>query len=778
MKKINKFAKIILVIALLFSQFGNVAKVLADEITNRDLDVSLEQIVNNNKVSGYTLTYSSLNGNYDETEIVDDEIIDKTYDIVLTSSFTYLDESTSDDVVNNINDVTGETLNNSKSTYDLAPISSDYNGTFNLNIKVLDGEETLYDGDLTYIVDNISSGLTGKLNGSISPTSEESGKGTFEVAEATTYQNTLSILGGDLNPNSNYIVVYTDGTESAEMTAGELLTFTIEGSSIDLTNKLSGNYSISDSIQIKEVKESEVVNTYTYDYESSIEYENEVDNDSLFSDMYERTFSEGYVRSSARNLYYEEGRILTVGEIIEGFTLDGEVTITDSEGNVVEDPDEELKNGYTITFTCGETVSYEVIVYGDATDDNNFDKDDVEKAIDGYLEEEKILSMDISGEEDEERGIVTFDDISLFGMFFNKNEIEEFEENENLTLGLGDVPAEAYVGDEIEINVLVNSEELEDYINSIDGKLTLSDNLELSDIKIGDDQVGSYKDNHFVVVSPNLKNGDVFVTLVFTATGEGEGTISLTGDIAKEAEIYEFDELNATFDIIRNISSNSYLESLSADVGTFDKEFDRDVTEYTLTVPYDTTTVILSGALADVYSSVTGLTEYTLNGDKTVATITVTAEDGSTRTYIVNIVKEAATPIVYYPSSDNYLKELSIDGYEIDFDKDVTEYKIDVKSDVDSLDIKAIANDWRSTVVITGNENFKAGENVVTITVTAENGATKEYKIIVNKAEKKKTIIDEEKGNTVEKIIIIGLIILVVLGLLYLIFKKDEDDDK
>ncbi len=781
MKKINKFTKIILVIVLLFSQFGNAAKVLADEITNRDLDVSLEQIVDeNNKVSGYTLTYSSLNGNYDETEIVDDEEIDKTYDIVLTSSFTYLDGSTSEEVVNTIEDVTGKTLNNDKSTYNLGPISSDYNGVFNLNIKALDGEEVIYTTDLTYEANNISSGLTGKLNGSISPISEENGKGTYEVSEATTYMNTLSILGGELNPNSNYIVVYTDGTESAEMTAAELLAFVIEGSSIDLSSKLSGSYSINDSIQIKEVKDGEVVNTYAYDYEASIEYENEVDNDSIFSEMYERTFYDGYMVLSARNLYDEEGRILTVGDIVNGFTLDGEIEITDNEGNTVslEDTEAELKNGYVLTFTCGETVSYEVIVFGDATDDNNFDKDDIEKVIESYLEEEKLVSMDLAvAEEEEELGVITFDDIALANMFFNQNYYEEYEENENLTLGLGDVPAEAYVGDKIEINVLVNSEEATEYINGIDGNLTLSDNLELSEVKVNDDQISSYKDNHFVVVSPSLKNGDVIVTLVFTATGEGEGTISLTGNMAKEADIYEFDELNASFNIIRNISSNSYLESLNADVGTFDKDFDKDVTEYTLTVPYDTQKVILSGALADIYSSVTGLTEYVLGGEKTVATITVTAEDGSTRTYIVNIVKEAAKPIVYYQSSDNYLKELSIDGYEIDFDKDVTEYKIDVKNNVDSLDIKAIANDWRSTVVITGNENFKVGENVVTITVTAENGSTKEYKIVVNKADKKKTIIDDdEKGSKIEKIIIIGLIVLVVLGLLYLIFKKDEEE--
>ena len=153
------------------------------------------------------------------------------------------------------------------------------------------------------------------------------------------------------------------------------------------------------------------------------------------------------------------------------------------------------------------------------------------------------------------------------------------------------------------------------------------------------------------------------------------------------------------------------------------------------------------------------------------------------KVYTVYIIKEAkpenvATPVTYYYSSNNYLKSLEIDGYEITFNKETNEYKITVKGDVTSLDIKAIPEDSRARVEITGNEKFKKGNNTVTITVTAEDGSTREYKITANKESEKKEALTEIEGNsnTAEKVVIIILIILVVLGLLYLIFKKDEQE--
>lgn len=128
-------------------------------------------------------------------------------------------------------------------------------------------------------------------------------------------------------------------------------------------------------------------------------------------------------------------------------------------------------------------------------------------------------------------------------------------------------------------------------------------------------------------------------------------------------------------------------------------------------------------------------------------------------------------------SDDNYIKELTISGYPIDFDMYKYEYAIKVKNSVNSLDLNVVLHSSLASYKIEGNEKFKVGDNTVTIKVTAEDGSTRDYKIKVTKA-KKVTTEDEEEEETSKssKAIIIVLIVLVIIGLIYVIFKDDEED--
>ena len=432
-------------------------------------------------------------------------------------------------------------------------------------------------------------------------------------------------------------------------------------------------------------------------------------------------------------------------------------------------------------FKKGTKVTYTVVVIGDNNNDNNFNEDDMKPTMNDYLEGNKVLSMDVIKEDSDEDGLLTFEDIMRLNTELNP--ATSGDANTNLGLVYGELPKEIYVGDTFKLNVLVKSENTSDYINGINALVTTGNNLKLTNVTYNSNLIGTFKDNNLVAAGTDLKNEEVLLTLEFTAIKEGKDSITLSGSIAKNENIQGFENLTTEVNVIRKISSNNNLSSLKASVGTFDIAFDKDVTVYTLTVPYGTESVILSGSLEDITSTVDGLIEYKLTDDKTTANITVVAEDGTIKVYTVYIIKEAkpenvATPVTYYYSSNNYLKSLEIDGYEITFNKEINEYKITVKSDVTSLDIKAIPEDSRARVEITGNEKFKKGNNTVTITVTAEDGSTREYKITANKESEKKEALTEIEGNsnTAEKVVIIILIILVVLGLLYLIFKKDEQE--
>lgn len=783
MKKMKKISKIFLVLTMIFSQLSSVVTVLADEVVSKPLETSLSVATDEELgyIKEYNLTYKSEKQDYEE---------EKEYTIELEPSFKYLN-----DTIENGNKIiltkTGYELNNETNTQKINPIYEYYNGEFKLKITVKDSASVIYEKDISYMISTVNSGLVGVLyngeNNPIEPTSETIGvvsTGEYTVSEEKEYTQNLIIEPGNLSPNSNYRV----SVNSIEIMTGsgnEIVNTIFDGSITDTTSSLGGLYTTSDTVTIEELNENnEAINTINYTYNASINYNK--DNDRELSRLTGLNFQNGYLYEEAIG-YNNSDKVTYIEEIIGNLiNTDIELSIYDENNELLDLTNEEVinsevKNNYKLVFKKGTEVTYTVVVLGDNTNDNNFNKDDMKPTMDDYLEGNKVLSMDVVKGDSDEKGLLTFEDIMKLNTELNP--ITSGDANINLGLVYGELPKVIYVGDTFKLNVLVNSENASDYINGINALVTTGNNLKLTNVTYNSNLIGTFKDNALVAAGTDLTNGEVLLTLEFTAIAEGKDSITLSGSIAKNENIQEFESLATEINVIRKISSNNNLSSLNANVGTFDIAFDKDVTVYTLTVPFDTESVILSGSLEDVNSTVDGLIEYKLTGDKTTANITVVAEDGTIKVYTVYIVKEAkpenvATPVTYYYSSNNYLKSLEIDGYEITFDKETNEYKITVKSDVTSLNIKAIPEDSRARVEITGNEKFKKGNNTVTITVTAEDGSTREYKITVNKESEKKEALTEIEGssNTAEKVVIIILIILVVLGLLYLIFKKDEQE--
>ena len=719
-KKLIKISKIFLVLTLIFSQLSSITKVLADEITNDDI------------------------------------------------------------LVNNIENIEEET------------------------------NALAVDGYLNYLEDESLMSLVGVKDENI-----------FKyTVDAKVYTQILTISGDDIDDNTLYSVKVNE-KDSIKMTGSVLKSAKLEGTITDLTNSFNTIIKYTDKVEITEVQNTETTEStgtqttekepIVLEYNAVLVYEEQGNSfDEALTVLYDGyTFNNGNLIVNAKDL-----PLLPVVPSVEylygklnennGITLE----ISDREGNTItlaetleEETSEEVvehlvKNGYTLKFTKGLSISsYSVIVMGDITDDSIFDKDDMKPTMDGYLAEENIPARDlylsshetdVPGEFEEDTfGTITFEDIMTINGYLNPVQIDDTQDvqndNNDLSLILDVDNTKLYVGDTLKVNVIVKSNNIQDYINGITGLISNDDKVKLLGITFNEKFIGTYNDeNSFVGAGSNLVNDETIMTLEFMAISEGKSTISVTGMTASDMNISDFDELTIDVEISRKSSVNN-LSSLNSDIGTFDTVFDKDVTVYTLTVPSDAKEVILSGSLEDPLSTVDGLYKYELNEDKTTAIITVTAEDGSIKAYTVYIIKErpvVATPVVYYYSSNNYLKLLDIDGYELDFNRDVTDYQISVDSDVKSLDITAVAEDSRARVEITGNEGFKTGKNTVVITVKAENGDIREYKLLVNKDSDKSNLteVEEDSSNTAEKVVIIILIILVVFGLLYLIFKKDDDD--
>ena len=120
-------------------------------------------------------------------------------------------------------------------------------------------------------------------------------------------------------------------------------------------------------------------------------------------------------------------------------------------------------------------------------------------------------------------------------------------------------------------------------------------------------------------------------------------------------------------------------------------------------------------------------------------------------------------------SSNNYLKSLSVEGYELtpEFNRQQDTYTIYVKDDsINSFNILAESDDETAKIDGIGNVTISAEQRIINIKVTAENGDLKVYTIKVENEKNKKTE-GESSINFIVIAIIIVIIIAVIVTLLY-----------
>ena len=152
---------------------------------------------------------------------------------------------------------------------------------------------------------------------------------------------------------------------------------------------------------------------------------------------------------------------------------------------------------------------------------------------------------------------------------------------------------------------------------------------------------------------------------------------------------------------------------------------------------------VLSGSAEDFWESSQTVTFSAKKEGK--ATITVTPIDAAdydtgdsftqsrsiTITVGSNGTKESIDINKTY-SANNNLKYLDVVGYDLEpvFNKDTLEYKLKLESSVTSINVKASAEDSEATIKGVGEIAVSEGINTIEITVVAENGNEKTYKII------------------------------------------------
>lgn len=217
-----------------------------------------------------------------------------------------------------------------------------------------------------------------------------------------------------------------------------------------------------------------------------------------------------------------------------------------------------------------------------------------------------------------------------------------------------------------------------------------------------------------------------------------------------------------------NKSNAKELSSLTVEQYKLEPDFSPDITEYSLTVGKDVEDLVIEAVAADENATVeiTGNNGLLL-GENTV-NIKVTAEDGTVRTYKINVTKVEEVGLK--------LSELTIENYVLtpEFSSDVYEYTLNIGDiSVTSLNIIAKSNNENVNVEIAGNNNLKPGENIITILVSSDEGdTTTVYQIIVNIDEAFKNQVATTDNSNMYMYIGVGAAVVILLIIIIVVVRK------
>ncbi len=235
-----------------------------------------------------------------------------------------------------------------------------------------------------------------------------------------------------------------------------------------------------------------------------------------------------------------------------------------------------------------------------------------------------------------------------------------------------------------------------------------------------------------------------------TITGAGKKTLKYGKNTFKVTVTSEAGNSKTyTIVITRNDDrkKDNYLKSLSVDKGNI--SFKRDTLNYSVNVGKDVSSIKVSAVLNDSTAKfVNGFGPRTVNlkyGVNNVL-VKVQAQNEEVRTYTIKVTRQDDR------SSNNKLSSINLSEGKINFNSDVTNYNVSVPYTTSKIDVTATAADSKSKVVV-NSPNLVVGNNVITITVTAENGQSKVYKINVKRLEEQATLSD---NNNISSIDILG----------------------
>ena len=246
-------------------------------------------------------------------------------------------------------------------------------------------------------------------------------------------------------------------------------------------------------------------------------------------------------------------------------------------------------------------------------------------------------------------------------------------------------------------------------------------------------------------------------------------------------------------------SSNNYLSGITIGTGTLSPEFYRETFEYTVEFDdtvnlYDLKEIEISATAEDNRATVEGAGTIQLNDGENNITLTVTAENGTARTYTIKVVKPMPVEQSALRLQTLVLNGINTNGeyqtINIEFDPETFDYDITVPNEITAISINPTTENEDIIIEATGGESLNEGDNRIIIILTSPSDETIKTTYTIN-VERQAALVTEGQGLTKEQLgimiiaSVVGVILLIVIivAIVKHVRKKkrfdydDEDED-
>ncbi len=256
-------------------------------------------------------------------------------------------------------------------------------------------------------------------------------------------------------------------------------------------------------------------------------------------------------------------------------------------------------------------------------------------------------------------------------------------------------------------------------------------------------------------------------------------------------------------------SSNNKLSNLGIRPNDF-SGFKANTTKYSVTVPNSVSEVEVYATAQDSKATVSGTGKMQLDVGSNQAKVVCTAEDGTTKTYVINISRKSLEEQAEQQPEEQEPEEVETteqtdettevtqitiglskleaigknekgEDVEVEltptFDENQQEYLLTVPLSVVDVEINAEATDGEAQIEVMGNKNLVEGENVITVIVKVGDN-TKVYEIKVNKVAVEGSFLSQELIIQLAVIAAIITIVIVAIIVIIVMIAKNSKKDK